>query len=843
MKKQFLFSAILICLCLVNTTALGQTSSSTESVVPTKVFLDELFRSGKTFETIVEEADQHFKNKYPDLTFPELCTGEHRDGAFVKYQRWQAFWRNNLNEDGTLGDFTLAKREEIRTRGDRDATCDDSNVIAEWDNINYDSNMGLQIDQGRTSSIAFHPTDPDTYYIGAAWGGLWKTTDGGNTNFLVNDDLPLAAVSGILIDPDNPNHLVVTLSDIVWYGPAGIGVYVSEDGGTTFEASSTTWELTESNRIYYISQDPTDAETMIIATSDGLFKSTDFFETNTLVQSGDMRSVKFSQSNPDIVYAGGSSGEFYKSTDGGDSFDLAEDFGGGHVRIAVSIVDGSGRVVATHNSQIQTSTNNGETFTTHSLPESNMVVEFASGSDEVLNVGNFEVHQSDDFGASFNPVTHWLGDDGLPFIHVDQRNVFVNPLDPGHVYFCNDGGIFRHNVLTNDFDNLSDGLIITQYYDIAVSQSVDNVLGGGSQDNGNVFRSSDGEWWRYAQTGDGMGQDIDPVNPDTRYWSYQYGGLRRWIDGDNDNIQPEDESGAWETPFKLDPNNNNRILVGYNSVYQSNDNGDTWTTLGDVVSPASDLQQLAIAPSNSDKVYASQGRVLYVKEPDSDEWESITTPVFAEITDLEVDPFDEDVVYICYNGFIPGKKVYKSEDAGENWTNITGDLPNLPFMSLELYHEEPGGVLVGTYGAVYYADNLHPEWRKFGCLPNTSVNDIEIQYHTNRVFIGTHGRGMFVAPLTLYTVSLEEEIQAEPTDLVLYPNPATNAVLIKSGSIDLSQANVAVTDATGRTVTVDYMVNSAGEIELRCGHLVAGNYFISVYDEVGNNTILKLAKR
>ena len=241
-----------------------------------------------------------------------------------------------------------------------------------------------------------------------------------------------------------------------------------------------------------------------------------------------------------------------------------------------------------------------------------------------------------------------------------------------------------------------------------------------------LFSEDDGNWYSYAQTGDGMGQDIDPVNAGIRYWSYQVGGLRRWEAGENTGIAPpgEDGAGAWETPFKLDPNDHNRLFVGYNSVYVSDDNGDTWATVGDVVNPSYDLEQIAIAPSNSDKIYATQYRTIYIKSPGIDAWNSVMTPVNQQITDLEVDPLNENIVYVCYGGFTDGGKVYKSIYGGLTWTNISASLPNLPITSLEVYESEPGGVFIGTIGAVYYIDDRFEDWNKMGCLPNVGVNDI-----------------------------------------------------------------------------------------------------------------------
>lgn len=838
MKNTLLFTALLFC---VNLQGLGQVASDSESQESSS-YLASLLYSNQPFDEIVAAADAYFADKYPGMSAAELSSGAFRDGDFVKYQRWQAYWKNHLNSDGTLGDPT--KINKSQTRGVRGAECGDSQILVDWTNVNYNGNMGLQIDQGRTNSIAFHPSDANTYYVGAAFGGLWKTTDGGESYINLNDNLPLAAVAGIVIDPLDPNHIAVALSDIVWYGPPALGVYVSTDGGSTFEATDYTYNLSSGIRIYYMDQNPFNGNEVMLASSDGTFKTTDFFETIDEVHPLSSRSVKYSLSTENLVFVGGGSGQFYRSTDAGDSFDLISDFGSNDVRLAVSREAGSQRVALSTGNSLIVSEDNGDTYVTHSLPESNMVVEFAVSNDDIIHVGNFEVYRSNDFGASFSPVSHWLGSDGLPFIHVDQRNVFVNPLQPNYVYFCNDGGIFRYAVAEDVFANLSTDLIITQYYDIAVSQTEQFVVGGGSQDNGNIFREDDGTWFSYAQTGDGMGQEIDPVNAGIRYWSYQVGGLRRWEAGSNVGIAPpgEDGMGAWETPFKLDPNDHNRLFVGYNSVYVSENNGDTWTTVGDVVNPSNDLEQIAIAPSNSEKIYASQYRRLYIKSPGIDAWDMIITPVNQPITDLEVDPEDENIIYVSYGGYTEEGKVYKSIDGGETWINFSGTLPNFPITSLEVYDSQPGGVFIGTIGAVYYRDDRFSDWLKVGCLPNVGVNDIEIQYFTNKIFVGTHGRGMFEAPIEFNIATIWEDGLSGEEIVLLYPNPAAEKASIRANGIDLSSVNVQITDASGRIIEASYELTENGEIELNCEQLDKGTYFVLILHTDGSKHLLNLVK-
>ena len=89
----------------------------------------------------------------------------------------------------------------------------------EWTNISYTEDLGVQIGLGRTTSIAFHPTDTLTFYVAAPIGGVWKTTDGGKNYIPLGDELPYLAVSSILIDQENPDNIYIALGDHVWYGP------------------------------------------------------------------------------------------------------------------------------------------------------------------------------------------------------------------------------------------------------------------------------------------------------------------------------------------------------------------------------------------------------------------------------------------------------------------------------------------------------------------------------------------------------------------------------------------------------------------------------------------------
>lgn len=709
--------------------------------------LEEVFLSSRNFAEIVDQGNDYFAAKHPGRSPEQLTRGEYRDGEYVKFQRWQHFWKDRLNPDGTLGDISRPAKLLRRQQSQNRSITPYSSVP--WTEVNYTNYITGQIGLGRTTSLGFHPTDVNTFYVGAAIGGIWKTTDGGQTYTPLGDKLPFLAISAIVVDQNNPNTIYIAISDHVWYGPSSIGIYKSTDGGVNWAPTALSFTFGQNVRVYAMVANPTNPQEMYVATASGLYKTTDGFASVSQVVSGDCRDVRLQPNNAATVYVGMQNGRILKSTNNGGSFSSIVDFGGNSVFLAVSPINDQ-LLYARHGSTLHQSLDGGASFpTTRTMEESGEVFILAPGSTTTILSGNFECYRSDDGGANINVITDWLGRNNLPLIHVDQRNIFVNPLENDAVYFCNDGGVYRYRVSNNSWDNLSEGLAITQYYDIAVSQTDANVIGGGSQDNGNVFRQPNGSWLQYASTGDGMNQEIDPTDEGIRYWSYQNGGIRRWQNGSNRNIEPPGvgNQGAWETPYKIDPNNPARLVAGFKKVWESFDRGNTWSEISGELD-GNNMNELAIAPSNSERIYVTRGGNLFVKSISNDTWTTRSLPN-GSVSDIEVDPLNMDKVYVSVPGYSNGNKIYVSTDAGVSWSNITGTLPNTSVGALELYHGVPGGVFIGTDIGVYYRDDQLTDWLAYGDLPNTRVEDIEIQYAAQLIRVGTHGRGVLEAGIEI----------------------------------------------------------------------------------------------
>jgi hypothetical protein len=699
------------------------------------------------FNKINSQAENFFIEKYrgKNLRFSDLGTGENRDGQFVKYMRWKSFWRNHLDANGNMADIPAFMSQAINNDGPKPNLGPFQN--RNWSNIGNTQFITTQIGLGRTTSIAFHPTDPQTFFVGTPIGGIWKTTNGGSSYTPLGDNLPFLAVSSILINPANPQIMYIAMSDHVWYGPQGLGVYRSIDGGVTWQPTALQFSFSDNVRIYHLEFSPTNPDVILAATQSGIYRTNNGFMSVNKVNTTNTFSVAFKKNNASIVFAGTSDGKYLRSTDGGLTFSEITDFGSSQVDITLS--GNPDKILVHHGPNIMISSDGGLTFgATYSSPHNDAVYAFNPSNENEIVGGYFDVYKSTNGGMSFSQITNWLGG-SLPLIHVDQRNVFINPHNTNEAFFCNDGGVFKYNFAAGNWVDLSNGLQITQYYDIAVAQTNANIVSGGSQDNGSMYRDATGVWRAHAPTGDGMNTEIDPTNENIIYWAYQSGGLRR---RENDTVTsiapPASGDGAWETPYKLDPTNPSRIIAGYRRVYASNDKGNSWTDIsGDIFGGT--LDQLAISKTNPQRIYATRGTNLYVKDTTNNTWVTRTPPITNRISDIEVDPKNTNIIYITSSGYASGQKVFKSSDAGANWTNISGSLPNVSFTALELYTTRAGGIFIGSNMGVYYREDGLDDWYLYGKVPHTEVRDIEIQYSSNLIRIGTHGRGVLESPIEI----------------------------------------------------------------------------------------------
>ncbi len=742
------------------------------------------------------------KAKEPQKRSKSKRITENRDDDFAKYMRWYHYWRAEVDNEGYFVDQNPALHQKMK---DGIKTSNDFT----WENLSHTSNLGHQIGIGRTLALDFHPKDTNTFYVGSASGGIWKTLDGGNSYEPLGEfDLPTLAISSIVIDKEHPDTIYIGTGGDRWYDGVSRGVYKSTDGGNSWNPTALQFAVTDYMSIRWMAADPNDPATMLVCTNVGVYRTADGFATvEKVVEQGLANHVLFKPASSDTVYLTKYNGstsdstntnrEFWRSTDGGRTFQFSsilntpsQTASSWSNRMFIEVSgQNPNKVFVKTDASIFVSDNAGETFGAPIPIEATFEVfpeDFFRGmfrlnpmNDSEVIAGWFHIFRfnlSADSASNYTPLFWWLGDlwpihNDLPVVHVDQMNTFVNPMQKNLIYICNDGGVYTLDLNTNQFKDRSNGLKITQYYEIANSETNPRMIMGGAQDNGNLIREAFGEdepFWTFSgQTGDAMDQAIDPTNDDIRYFTFQFGDLVRWHRTNFEFVYtidflPADFVGPFWSKFRLDPNDPKTVVLLGNRVFRSTNRGDSWEAISPyLIDNTTALDEMAIAPSNSERIYAvdigtrsvwtpgdtKKTSVIYVKNTTDNEWVSHEFIHPNLITEIIVHPDDENHIYVSLSGYDEGRKVFESMDAGATWQNISANLPNFPVLCIEYYEGTSGGqpsaLFVGTDDGVYYRLEDSTDWLRAGELPPVRITDIAIQKSENLLRVGTHGRSIF----------------------------------------------------------------------------------------------------
>ncbi len=747
------------------------------------------------FVKIKESADAYF-SKYTAADSRNKEIQEDKD--YLRYKRWEWYWKNRVMEDGSFPD--LYQQSSFYTSYKNNSTYRTSNLNAPWVNISQTSATGGYNGMGRLTSIAFHPSNQDIFWVGAPIGGIWKTIDGGLTYSPLGDDLPYCSVGNILVDPINPDILYITLGDHGGWWNYGLGVYKSTDGGLNWLPTSLASNFSDGIAYYAMAMSPGNSSKIFVAKSDGLFRSLDGGNSWTMVHSGSHKDVKFRPNDSTTVYAStddywGSS-EVYKSVDGGQTFSVVSAFATAQNSIKLAVTPANPNLLGIMTSSNSTksyykSSNNGAGISfVSSLPEDAVIYISPLDSNKVYT-GYMKIYQSLNGGQTWTQKTNWYNNGIHTEVHADQRFVAHNPLND-MIYFCNDGGLSNYDEVFDSWGELNNGLIITQFYSIAVAQNDPIFMIGGTQDNGGRKRTGL-TTWEATNGGDAMETAINQSNNQTIYTTYVNGQLYRsfdqWTNDTYTDITPPGVTGNWETPYLLDPSNQSTVLAGYEDVYKSINQGNTWTKISNnLTGSATDyIDELEIAPNNSNVIYASKGNKLYKTTNGGSNWVSYTLPFstsnFSKITSIAIDPLNASLLYITVGGYSFGKKVYQSTTGGATWTNISGTLPNIPVTASVMDENSPNHELyIGTDIGVFYINDTNSVWTYWGSnLPNTSVTDLKIHYATHKLRAATYGRGIWESDLLSIVTSLPKENSSlNANSIQLAYNPVGNFLLLNA---------------------------------------------------------------
>lgn len=696
------------------------------------------------FNTIVDAANTYWKTHNKDS----------KGSGYKPFKRWENYWKDYINEDGYLPTsqdlWNTWQQKEIQasTFG---TLADESNWIS-LGPTDFANRSTSTANIGRVNSITVDPSNPNTYYAGAPAGGIWKSIDAGlNWNPLI-DELPQIGVSGIAVDYNDPNTIYIATGDDDAGDSFSVGVFKSTDGGATWAQTGLN-PSNAPNRMNDIYIHPTNSNMLWVATTSGVYKTIDAGVTWTLTQSGNIRDLKIKPGDPNTVYAV-SSFTFYKSTDAGDTFtSLSTGLPVTSGRLVIDVTPANADVVYVVSGDtgnafqgIYKSIDSGDTFVqkanTLNIFEStqawyDLALAASDTNEDEIYVGVLNIWKSTDGGDSFTRTNQW-NVHNVSYTHADIHLLrFYN----GELYAGTDGGFFKSSDGATTFTDLTEGMEISQFYRISVSQQTSGKIAGGLQDNGG-FGFANSQWNNY-HGGDGMEGVIDPNN-DNFYYGFMQFGQNLFVASDSGQsgnqgfAGPED--GNWITPLTI--NSESEVYAGYSKVYQFV-NGN-WTA----ISPSfgQNIDALEIDNGDSNNMYVAINNSL---RKSTDKGVSFTeTELFPTIiTSIEVNNNDGNIIYVTTSG--TNGKVFKSTDGGDTFTDITGSLPNLTKNIIKHQAENPLNPLyLGTSIGIYRFDDTTADWEPFEKnLPNTSVRDLAINLNDNNITAGTYGRGVWRSDL------------------------------------------------------------------------------------------------
>lgn len=783
--KSFISSLLLLLLLLIGLSTFSQTTSPAVSNDTTQYpYWIQMMQdpSANFFET-----QRAFNQYWQDRTITRGC-------GWKPFKRWENLMRTRIAPDGTLPapDQTQRAFQEYMQQRDQSSSLA-GNWVSQGPFV-IPSDKGYK-GLGRINAIAFHPTDPNTIYIGAPSGGFWYTTAGGNQWTTTTDMLPTLGVSAIVVDPLNPSTIYIGTGDRDAGDAPGLGVMKSTDGGQTWFSANTTMGNATVGKLLI---DPANPSILYAATTSGIFKSVDGAATWVRKAIGGFKDIVFKPNTTSILYAA-QGGYFYRSLDAGETWTQTTAGIPLGARGVIAVTPANPELVYFLLAKsdngfrgLYRSTNGGTSFTERSNAPNIMDwscngsgsggqawYDLAVAADpvnpDIVFAGGVNVWKSTNGGTSWQINGHWYGGCGVPAVHADQHFFGYNPLN-NRLYIGNDGGIYWTENGGNTWALISNGLAISQAYKLGQSATEDDLVVNGYQDNGTYI--IDGNEWHAIGGGDGMECAIDHTDPMYRYTTVYYGSVQR-VYGFNgqgtiaaNGTNGITEEGAWVTPLLIDENDPNTMFIGYKNIWRSNNikasntGSVKWKKISNI--NTANLDVLEQSPVNTNILYASNSGSLYVStnaQAENPTWLNISNNLngAGTITDMEAHPFEENTIYIIQN-----RRVYKSMDKGTTWTDITGGLPDIPMNSIVYYKQSQEGLYLGTDAAVFYRENGMLDWIPFnnGMPASVRVTELEIYYDPagpagDRLKASTYGRGLWKSDM--YANTPVVDFEADPT--------------------------------------------------------------------------------
>jgi photosystem II stability/assembly factor-like uncharacterized protein/uncharacterized protein (DUF2164 family) len=675
---------------------------------------------------------------------------------------------------------------------------------------------------GRVEAVAGVPANSQVFYMGAVAGGVWKTTNAGESWTPISDKAHLENIGAIAVASSDANVIYVGTgepglrSDITY----GNGMWKSTDAGKTW----THIGLEDTRHIAKVLIDPHDPNLVLVAAighaygpnaERGVFRSTDGGKTWQKVLYEDDKTgavdLVSDPHNPRIVYAamyqelrtpwsftsGGPGSGIYKSTDEGATWTELKGHGlpeGLSGRIGLAVGADSSTVYALIEAK------KGGLYVSH---DAGTNWEFVSGDHRLMQrpwyfMQIFADPKNADTIYVLN-VRTWRSTDGghrwewIHDPHGDNHALWIDPTNPRRMIIGNDGGASVSEDWGKTWSTV-DNQPTAQFYHVATDNRFFYYLYGAQQDNSTVAiasRTNHGainnkDW--YSVGGGESGYVVpDPADPDIVYAGGYLGMLSRfnkrtgtareispWPEG-VDGLPASDWKYrfTWTAPFVISPRDPNVLYYASQVLFRSTDGGARWTVISpDLTRNDKSKQGTSGGPITWDQTSAEYYDVIYtiadspkqkgliwvgtddgliwLTRNDGQHWENVTPkdlPAWSKVSMIEASPEAPGTAYAAVNRFKLDDLrpyIWKTTDYGKTWTSITKGIPDGAFVrAVREDTKRPGLLFAATEKGVYVSFNDGGDWQSLNLnLPVVPVRDLVIK--NDDLAIATHGRSFWI---------------------------------------------------------------------------------------------------
>jgi len=698
------------------------------------------------------------------------------------------------------------------------------------------------------------PDHPNTFYFGAVGGGVWKTMDAGLTWTGLMQNERSSSVGALAIAPSNPNIIYVGTGQVAYRYDilSGDGVYRSDDGGMTWRNIG----LPESHHVGRILVDPRNPDRVLVAAlghvfgpnaERGVFLTNDGGRSWKHVLSVDDRTgavdLSFDPLLPSVVYAAAwqvrmrpwldyfvdqfypGSG-IYKSTDGGEHWARLKGNGlpeGNLGRIGLSVARGSkGQILY---ATVEGPDTIGGLYRSRDggLHWDYMNHDGALGSSyfgrvtvdpkdpETVYVMGRSIGRSTDGGMHFTLIKGAPGGDDYHFL-------WINPLDPGYMITGSDQGAavtVNGGLSWSNWYNQPTG----QFYHVAVDDRFPYRIYGSQQDNGTVQILSRGPYgviderdWHPVGADERDFVIPKPGNPEMVFGSGLGGSLSRFDEVTRQSAQispwPISSYGArlntvkyrytWITPIAVSPIEPFPLYFGAQFLFRSPDDGNTWEIVSpdltgktDDAGPCQDpdpaqaiacgygvIYEIAPSPVDANVLWVgTDNGLIQLTTNGCKDWINVTPkeiPQWARIDAIAPSHFDARRAYAAVNlkrldRLTP--LIMRTTDSGASWVTISDGIPGDECVYVVAEDPvRPGLLFAGTNRGAYVSFDDGSSWQALSLnLPTTSVRDMMV--HQGDLIAATNGRGIWILDNIAPLRELTRETAQEPAYL-FQPAPA-----------------------------------------------------------------------